>query len=69
MEAAAGASIVARTTGCASHWGMSTNLTFPLNQWTPLATNTLTQAGNFSFNVNNAINPSASQQFFTLQAQ
>lgn len=47
----------------------STNLALPLNQWTPLATNTLTQAGNFTFNLPNAIAPSASQQFFTLQAQ
>ena len=47
----------------------STNPALPLNQWMPLATNTLTQAGDFYFNIPRAIDPAASQQFFALRAQ
>jgi NHL repeat-containing protein len=47
----------------------STNAALPLNQWTPVATNILTATGNFSFTATNAVNPNASQQFYTLQLQ
>jgi hypothetical protein len=48
----------------------STNLLLPLNQWTPVATNVLNAAGNFSIIVTNAAGAvSPSQQFFILQAQ
>ena len=43
----------------------SPNLTLPLSQWTPLATNILTSGGNFTFT--NAANPASSPQFYTLQ--
>ena len=44
----------------------STNLALPLSQWTPVATNTLAQAGNFT--VTNAID-SAAQRFYAIKAQ
>ena len=45
---------------------MSTDLTLPLNQWTPIATNLLT--GNvFSITATNAVDPGAQQRFYTLQ--
>jgi uncharacterized repeat protein (TIGR03803 family) len=47
----------------------STNLGLPLSQWTPLATNVLTEAGNFAFSLTNAVDLGASQEFYTLQAQ
>jgi hypothetical protein len=48
---------------------MGTNLTQPLNQWKPVATNTLSANGNFSFTATNAVTPAAPQQFYILQAQ
>jgi alpha-tubulin suppressor-like RCC1 family protein len=47
---------------------MGTNLTQPLNQWQPVATNTLSANGNFSITATNAITPNAAQEFFILQA-
>jgi alpha-tubulin suppressor-like RCC1 family protein len=47
---------------------MGTNLTQPLNQWQPVATNTLSVNGNFSITATNAITPNAAQEFFILQA-
>jgi len=48
----------------------STNLLLPLNQWLPVATNTLSADGNFVIVATNTFNPTAAgQQFFILQAQ
>ena len=47
----------------------STNLSQPLSQWTPLATNTLDGTGAFTITVTNAVNTSDSQQFYTLLLQ
>ena len=45
----------------------STNLTLPLSQWTPIATNMLDANGNFTIVVTNAVNPNIQQQFYILQ--
>jgi PKD repeat protein len=45
----------------------STNLTQPINEWTPLATNTVKSSGTFSITVNNAINFSTAQRYFALK--
>jgi alpha-tubulin suppressor-like RCC1 family protein len=47
----------------------SADLTLPLNQWTPLATNAVTARGtnNYSVTLTNAVN-SGSQQFYILQS-
>jgi uncharacterized repeat protein (TIGR03803 family) len=47
----------------------STNLTSPLAAWTPVATNTLSGNGNFTIIATNAVNASAPQLFYRLQAQ
>jgi uncharacterized repeat protein (TIGR03803 family) len=47
----------------------SPSLSVPLSQWTPIATNALSSGGNFTFTATNAVNPSASQQFYTLKIQ
>lgn len=47
----------------------STNLSQPLSQWTPLATNTLDGSGPFTIMVPNGVNTSDSQQFYTLLLQ
>jgi hypothetical protein len=48
----------------------STNVTLPLNQWAPVATNVLTGDGAFTITATNAANGNApSQQFFILQTQ
>jgi hypothetical protein len=48
----------------------SVDIGLPLNQWTPLRTNTVTARGtnNFSVILTNAVNPSG-QQFYILQSQ
>ncbi len=43
----------------------ATNLTLPLDQWTPVATNTFDSSGNFNFS--QAMNPDAPGQFYLLQ--
>jgi hypothetical protein len=48
---------------------MSPNLTLPLNQWTPVATNILTTDGNFTFTATNAVDVKAPQRFYILQSQ
>jgi uncharacterized repeat protein (TIGR03803 family) len=48
---------------------MGTNLTEPLNQWVPVATNALGASGNFSITATNAVNPNAPQRFYLLQLQ
>ena len=45
----------------------STNLAQPLADWTPLATNTFMEGGNFSFT--NTVNANAPRQFFILKLQ
>jgi hypothetical protein len=45
----------------------STNLSLPLNQWTPVATNVLSASGGFSIEVPNIVSPSNPQRFFILQ--
>ena len=40
---------------------MSTNLTLPKTQWTPVATNTWSADGNFSLTVTNAVNQSCTE--------
>jgi autotransporter-associated beta strand protein len=47
----------------------STDVTLPLNQWTPLSTNTFGAAGNFSITATNAVDPLAAQKFYALQVQ
>ena len=47
----------------------STNLSSPLNQWTPIATNVLSANGNFSIIATNAVLENLPQQFFILQTQ
>jgi uncharacterized membrane protein len=42
----------------------STNVALPLNQWTPLVTNTF---GSGNFNVTNGVNPSAAKGFYILR--
>jgi alpha-tubulin suppressor-like RCC1 family protein len=48
---------------------MGTNLTQPLSQWQPVATNLLSANGNFTITATNAVSPGARQQFYILQAQ
>jgi uncharacterized repeat protein (TIGR03803 family) len=45
----------------------SSDLTLPLAEWTPVATNTLSVDGNFSITATNAVNPEAAQGFYVLQ--
>lgn len=47
----------------------STDLTTPLSQWTPLATNYLIANGNFTMTVPNAVNSSQPQRFFAIELQ
>ena len=48
----------------------STDLFLPLNQWTPIATNTLVTSGDFDITATNANGVGApTQQFFILQTQ
>jgi hypothetical protein len=44
----------------------STNIALPLSQWTPLLTNTFSDA---SFSITDTINPASLQQYFILQVQ
>jgi hypothetical protein len=48
---------------------MGTNLTEPLNQWTPVATNVPGADANFSITATNAVNPSAPQRFYIIELQ
>jgi uncharacterized repeat protein (TIGR03803 family) len=47
----------------------SPGLNLPLSQWLPLATNVLSDDGNFTITATNAVNPAASQQFYVLKVQ
>jgi len=44
----------------------STNLTSPINTWTPIWTNILTGSGSFTTNLLNAVNPALKQEFYLL---
>ena len=48
---------------------MSTNVAQPLNQWTPVATNTVGACGNFTVTITNAVDPDAPQRFYILKSQ
>jgi hypothetical protein len=47
----------------------STDLTQPLSQWQPVATNVLSANGSFTLTAINVVTPDAPQQFYILQAQ
>jgi uncharacterized repeat protein (TIGR03803 family) len=47
----------------------SSNMSVPPRLWLPVATNILTDGGNFTITVTNAVSPTASQQFYLLQTQ
>jgi hypothetical protein len=46
---------------------MGTNLALPINQWTPVATNTWTANGDFNLTISNAVNGSVPANFYILQ--
>ncbi len=48
---------------------MSTDLTLPVNQWTPLTTNNYDGTGSFSYTVTGAVTSGQPQQFYRLQTQ
>jgi len=48
---------------------MSTSLTEPPDQWSPVATNVTGADGNFTITATNAVNPNAPQRFYILQLQ
>ena len=45
------------------------NVSLPLSQWTPVATNGLTAGGSFTLTATNAVNPSAPWQFYSIRMQ
>lgn len=47
----------------------SPDLSLPLADWTPIATNTLSADGDFSITATNAIDPNAAQEFYLLEQQ
>ena len=48
---------------------MSTNVSLPLNQWMPIATNLLSGSGSFTLTATNAVSAIAPQRFYLLQLQ
>jgi autotransporter-associated beta strand protein len=48
---------------------MSTNISLPLPQWMPVATNTLAANGSFTIVATNSVDPAAPQRFYALQAR
>ena len=52
--------------GAAYYLLSSTNVALPVNQWTPVATNVPTTAGNYTFTATNAVFPGALRQFYIL---
>jgi hypothetical protein len=48
---------------------MSTNVTLPLDQWSPVATNVLNASGSFTITATNAVNLNVPQCFYILQMQ
>lgn len=51
------------------HVLMSTNLSLPLMQWTPVATNILNASGNFTITATNTVSHSIPQRFYILEMQ
>ena len=47
----------------------STNLSLPLNQWTPVATTILSTSGNFTITVTNTVNGNVPQRFYMLEQE
>jgi hypothetical protein len=47
----------------------SADVSRPLSQWIPVATNILQMDGNFTMTATNAVIPNARQQFYILQAR
>ncbi|MGD0413682.1 MAG: hypothetical protein ABSC18_18490 [Verrucomicrobiota bacterium] len=48
---------------------MSVNPVLPLNQWTPVATNVLSAAGNFTITVPNTVSRTIPHRYYTLEMQ
>ncbi len=48
---------------------VNTNLTKPLNQWSPIATNVLSANGAFTVTAANGVDPDAAQQFYIIELQ
>jgi alpha-tubulin suppressor-like RCC1 family protein len=46
---------------------MTTDVTLPRSQWTPLATDILSANGNFTLTLTNAVDPTARRRFYTLR--
>jgi len=64
--------VVAGTNGLATgtyYLLASTNVALALNEWSPVATNFMTNIGSFTFTATNAVNPQSAQQFYILQLQ
>jgi hypothetical protein len=47
----------------------TTELSAPLNQWTGVATNTLTTDGSFAITISNAVNPAIPHEYYILRTQ
>jgi hypothetical protein len=56
------------TNGIAGTYVVLMNTNLSTTNWTPVATNTLSGSGSFSFTATNAVNTNAAQQFYILQA-
>jgi uncharacterized repeat protein (TIGR03803 family) len=48
---------------------MTTNVTFPLSQWKPVATNVLSVGGSFTITATNTVSPAFPHRFYILQEQ
>jgi len=48
---------------------MTTNLSLPLNQWTRVATNVLSAAGDFAITLTNTVSQDVPARFYLLQTQ
>ncbi|MGP8020511.1 MAG: PKD domain-containing protein, partial [Limisphaerales bacterium] len=47
----------------------STNVALPLNQWLPVASNTLSLSGNFTITISNTVTSALPQRFYILKTQ
>ena len=48
---------------------MTTNLSLPLSQWTPVATNILGAGGNFTITATNTVSRTNPHRFYILETQ